>query len=124
MRELTIAALLEQPERVEDVTPAEASRLVAEATQRQVQLGALTLALFSKASAPAAASGGERLLSVDEVAERTGLTAQYVRGLIMRGELPAAGLGKYLKVRGSTLDRWMADREAEGLTPSRRRRRA
>ena len=54
----------------------------------------------------------EQLLSMKEVAGQLGVPVAYARALGRRGELPVVRLGpKYVRVRQSALDAWIAQRE-------------
>jgi hypothetical protein len=63
----------------------------------------------------------KRWLSLDEMAEQTGLSAETIRLYTrMPDELPAFHIGKRLLVTVENFDRWCAAREAQ--VPARRGR--
>ncbi len=55
------------------------------------------------------------LLTIPEVAARLHLAPAYVYDLARRGELPTIRAGKYVRVRRSTLQRWIAAHEQARL---------
>jgi excisionase family DNA binding protein len=57
-------------------------------------------------------TSSEQLLSMKEVAGQLGVPVAYARELGRRGELPVVHVGpKYVRVRQSVLDAWIAQRE-------------
>lgn len=57
-------------------------------------------------------SGAERLLTVDEVAERLHLSRSKVWYLVARGDLPSLTIGRSRRVIESALARFIEEREA------------
>ena len=64
-----------------------------------------------------------RLLTVDEVAERLGVTKDWVWAQARAGRIPHVQLGRYRRFREEALEAWLADLETNAATaaPSRRR---
>jgi excisionase family DNA binding protein len=56
-------------------------------------------------------SGMTRLLTVDEVAERLGVTKDWVWAQARAGRIPHVQLGRYRRFREEALDRWLEDLE-------------
>ena len=52
-----------------------------------------------------------RLLTVVEVAERLGVTKDWVWAQARAGRIPHVQLGRYLRFREEALDRWLEDLE-------------
>ena len=52
-----------------------------------------------------------RLLTVDEVAERLGVTKDWVWAQARAGRIPHVQLGRYRRFREEALDRWLEDLE-------------
>jgi len=52
-----------------------------------------------------------RLLTVDEVAERLGVTKDWVWAQARAGQIPHVQLGRYRRFREEALDRWLEDLE-------------
>ena len=61
----------------------------------------------------AAADDGRLLIDAGEVAELLGLTQRQVQALARRGELPCVRIGRWLKFRRESVERWVANREQE-----------
>ncbi len=65
--------------------------------------------------APAPADDTERLLTMQEVAQRLGVSLEHARELGRRGELATVRVGeRYVRVRRAALDVFVARREAAG----------
>jgi excisionase family DNA binding protein len=58
-----------------------------------------------------------RLLTVEEVAERLGMTRDWVWKQVRAGEIPCVRLGRYRRFREEAIDQWL--RELEGPAPRR-----
>ena len=56
-------------------------------------------------------SGMTRLLTVEEVAERLGVTKDWVWAQARAGRIPHVQLGRYRRFREEALDRWLEDLE-------------
>ena len=52
-----------------------------------------------------------RLLTVDDVAERLGVTKDWVWAQARAGRIPHVQLGRYRRFREEALDRWLEDLE-------------
>ncbi len=61
----------------------------------------------------------DRLLDMVEVAKALGVVAGQARDMGRRGELPIVMVGRYVRVRASSLREWMDTREAGRLRPRR-----
>jgi excisionase family DNA binding protein len=59
----------------------------------------------------------DRLLAVPEVADRLGYRPTYVYELLKRGELPCVRDKKFVRVRRSALDTYIASHEQRGPLP-------
>jgi len=53
-----------------------------------------------------------RLLTVEEVAERLGVTKDWVWAQARAGRIPHVQLGRYRRFREEALDRWLEDLES------------
>jgi excisionase family DNA binding protein len=58
-----------------------------------------------------------RLLTVDQVAERLGMTKDWVWKQARAGRIPCVQLGRYRRFREEAIDEWL--RELEGPAPKR-----
>jgi excisionase family DNA binding protein len=56
-----------------------------------------------------------RLLTVDEVADRLGMTKDWVWKQVRAGAIPHVTLGRYRRFREEAIDEWL--RRLEGTTP-------
>ena len=63
--------------------------------------------------------GADRLLSVEEVAERCGLSRRAVYRAIERGELAASRLCSRLRIRSEDVEAWIAANRVESVDASR-----
>jgi excisionase family DNA binding protein len=63
-----------------------------------------------------------RLLTVDEVAERLGVTKDWVWAQARAGRIPHVQLGRYRRFREETLESWLADLEQHGTAVPQGRR--
>lgn len=64
----------------------------------------------------------DRLLTAEEIAERLGVTPQWVWAQARAGAIPHVRLGRYRRFRESAVEEWLCDLEAQsspGRTPSR-----
>ncbi len=80
-----LAALLADPHRVADVPLTEVPALLARLASEQHRLAALETALAGRLLSSALNGGDDRLVAVDEAAERLGVTRDWLR---RRPELP------------------------------------
>jgi excisionase family DNA binding protein len=55
-----------------------------------------------------------RLLTVDEVAERLGVTKDWVWARARAGRIPHVQLGRYRRFREEALERWPEEQETRG----------
>lgn len=58
-----------------------------------------------------------RLLTVDEVAERLGVTKDWVWAQARAGRIPHVRLGRYRRFREESIDAWLKDLEESSLQP-------
>ncbi len=64
------------------------------------------------AQPPQAANADERLYTLQEVGERLGKSAEAVRQMILRGELPGVRIGaRGVRVHASDFAKWIEDLE-------------
>jgi excisionase family DNA binding protein len=63
-----------------------------------------------------------RLLTVDEVAERLGVTKDWVWAQARAGRIAHVQLGRYRRFREETLEAWLANLERDATAPSGRTR--
>jgi len=54
-----------------------------------------------------------RLLTVDQVAERLGVTKDWVWAQARAGQIPYVQLGRYRRFREETLENWLAELESQ-----------
>lgn len=64
-----------------------------------------------------------RLLNVDEVAERLGVTKDWVWAQARAGRIPHVQLGRYRRFREEALEEWLATLENESVRDGDRRNR-
>ena len=60
-----------------------------------------------------------RLLTVDDVAERLGVTKDWVWAQARAGRIPHVQLGRYRRFREEALEQWLADLEARSVAADR-----
>ena len=60
-----------------------------------------------------------RLLTVDEVAERLGVTKDWVWAQARAGRIPHVQLGRYRRFREEALEQWLAELEARSAANGR-----
>jgi len=58
-----------------------------------------------------------RLLTVDEVAERLGVTKDWVWAQARAGRIPHVRLGRYRRFREEAIDAWLRQLEQSSLKP-------
>jgi excisionase family DNA binding protein len=63
-----------------------------------------------------------RLLTVEEVAERLGMTKDWVWAQARAGRIPHVQLGRYRRFREEAIERWLEELEAELSLPEPRRK--
>jgi excisionase family DNA binding protein len=97
----TLADLVAQPSRVDELTPAQARGLLVEIATLQPLLIARAMA---PAEAPAERDDPTRLLTVPDAAGRLGIPESYLYELIRLGRVPAQRIGpKYVRVHPATI---------------------
>jgi excisionase family DNA binding protein len=62
------------------------------------------------------ATMSEKLLEAEDVAGMLGMTPGWVYREVRGGRLPHVKLGRYVRFRRSTIEKWLEDREAESVT--------
>ncbi len=60
-----------------------------------------------------------RLLTVEEVAERLGVTKDWVWAQARTGRIPHVQLGRYRRFREEALEAWLLELETDSLTARR-----
>ena len=63
--------------------------------------------------------GVTRLLNVDEVAERLGVTKDWVWAQARAGRIPHVQLGRYRRFREEALERWLEELETRSARNGR-----
>ena len=65
----------------------------------------------------------DRLLTADEIADRLGVTTQWVWAQARAGQIPHVRLGRYRRFRESAIEAWVSslEQESTGTLPARRR---
>jgi excisionase family DNA binding protein len=113
--------LLGDPGRALDVEANDAARLLAQVTDRQARLSHLhDLLLVSVAIGRREKTGTDRLLTMEAVAERLQVPVAHAREMGRRHEIPTVRVGRYVRVRESSLRAWLQQREeALDAAPSR-----
>jgi excisionase family DNA binding protein len=53
----------------------------------------------------------EGLLTADQVAERIGMTTDYVYGLVRSNEIPHLRFGRTIRFRAESIEEWLLARE-------------
>ena len=61
----------------------------------------------------------DRLLTAEDVAERLGVTPQWVWAQARAGRIPHVRLGRYRRFRESAVESWICDLERESMTAGR-----
>jgi excisionase family DNA binding protein len=59
----------------------------------------------------------DRLLTAGEVAERLGMRTDWVWAQARAGRIPHVRLGRYRRVRASTIEAWLQELETGGVAP-------
>ena len=95
------------------LAPAEPQELVSLGSEIQ---GRGLVALVALKDAP---PEDDRLLDMAEVAKALGVVEGQARDMGRRGELPIVMVGRYVRVRASSLREWMATRENGRLSHRR-----
>jgi excisionase family DNA binding protein len=104
---VTVNRLIEDPGLASQAPHAQVHAMLAELASRQAQLAAAALALSVRIDTSPAVAVPSRLMTVKEVAARTGFTEQSVRGLLWRGDIESVRVGRYWRVSESALRRFM-----------------
>src|SRR5690348_12013493 len=108
------------PQRVSQLTPEEAARLLPGVA---AAIWALTVrAATVLTERPTSCAEPDRLLTMPEVSTITGIPESKVRELGRRGELPTVRIGKYVRVRQADLTQYVDTRSLPLVTSPRRDR--
>jgi hypothetical protein len=113
--------LLASPEEAERVPAGEIPGLLARLASAQLQLVGLQAALLARLhTGPSGRAGADdRLLDMERVAEVLGVPIAHAREMGRRHEFPIVRVGRYMKVRSSSLAAWLQQREELGGAPRR-----
>jgi excisionase family DNA binding protein len=116
-----IERLLAAPGEAERVPLADLPGLLVRLASAQLQLAGLQAALLARMqTAPDGRAGtGDRLLDMEAVAEVLNVPVAHAREMGRRHELPTVRVGRYMKVRESSLQKWLQQREELGGPPRR-----
>lgn len=90
------------------IIPPSRQELLAEAGRAFKAIGELLDAL---AHEPAPTADISQLLDAKQIAERIGCSVSEARRLISTGELPAVRIGRLVRIRAATLERWIIEHE-------------
>jgi len=116
-----IEQLLTAPNEAARVAAGEIPGLLARLASAQLQLAGLQAALLARLHATSGAGGSpdDRLLDMETVAEVLNVPVAHAREMGRRHELPIVKVGRYVKVRESSLHAWMRRREEVDAAPPR-----
>jgi hypothetical protein len=116
-----IEQLLAAPLDVAHVSAGEIPALLARLAASQLQLAGLAAALLARLHAGAASAGAatDQLLDMETVAQVLDVPVAHAREMGRRHDLPTVKVGKYVKVRESSLRNWLRQREELGNGSSR-----
>jgi len=117
-----IERLLAAPEDAERVPLADIPGLLARLASAQLRLAGLQALLLARVQTNAAEASRQpdALLTMEAVAERLHVPIAHAREMGRRHELPTVRVGRYVRVRESSLRAWLQQREeALDAAPSR-----
>ena len=116
-----IERLLTAPDDATRVALADIPGLLARLASTQLQLAGLQAALLARLHTASGARGGadDRLLDMATVAEVLDVPIAHAREMGRRHELPTVKVGRYVKVRESSLRGWLQQREEVDSAPTR-----
>jgi excisionase family DNA binding protein len=107
--------LLAAPEDVERAPLAHVPGLLARLASTQLQLAGLQAALLARLqTASPRRDADDRLLDMETVAQVLDVPIAHAREMGRRHELPIVRVGRYVKVRESSLQTWLRQREEVG----------
>jgi excisionase family DNA binding protein len=99
--------IIDHPEQAKEIPLEAVPPLLAQMAAAQCALAARLCAKPAEDANLALAENGDRLITVDDAAEKLKLTKQYVYGLLKSGDIPSAKFGKYVRIRASDLNAWI-----------------
>lgn len=112
----TLDELAADPQRASTLSATVRAQLL---TRCAAVLAALSGAMAGDSAHPCAQAAlhpePDRLLTVPEAATVMGFAPSYVYEMARRGDLPVVRRKKYVRVRRSALDQWMAEHESRGV---------
>lgn len=112
--------LLSAPEEAERVPVSDVPGLLARLAAEQLQLAGLQAALLARLhAADSASSSAEQLLGMEAVARILDVPPAHAYEMGRRHELPIVKVGRYVKVRESSLRTWLKQREELDTAPAR-----
>jgi excisionase family DNA binding protein len=116
-----IERLLTAPEEAERVPAGEIPALLLRLASAQLHLAGLQAALVARVQTTAStrAAADDRLLTMEDVAERLHVPPAHAREMGRRHELPTVRVGRYIRVRESSLCAWVRQREEVDSAPAR-----
>jgi len=116
-----IERLMAAPEQADRVPAGEIPQLLARLASAQLKLAGLQAVLLARLHATSGGRAGadDRLLDMDAVAEVLGVPVAHAREMGRRHEIPIVRVGRYMKVRASTLQTWLQQREEVDAAPAR-----
>ncbi len=106
----TLDQLIIHPDRVAELPVEVASSILAKLAGIQSLLLARVLAGRGNGGQPECQP--DRLLTAEEVADRLHVPRDHVYELCRRRELPSVKIGKYVRVSGAALTKWLGERGA------------
>ena len=114
----TLDEVAESPDKVAALAPNVAAKLLARCLAVQ---GVLIARLLSPGPGePPTSPAGEPLMPMPQVAAALAVPVSYAYELARRGELPTVRFGKYVRVRASDLQAWLARRSGGQRFPQPR----
>jgi len=116
-----IDRLMAAPEEAERIPAADVPRLLASLAALQLRAAGLGAALLARLHATSGGRAGadDRLLDMEAVAKVLDVPPAHAREMGRRHELPVTRVGRYMKVRESSLRAWLQQREELGGAPHR-----
>jgi len=116
-----IERLLTTPEDAQRVLLADVPGLLAQLASAQLQLAGLQATLLARLLAGPVGRGTaeDRLLNMEAVAGILNVPVAHAREMGRRHELPIVRVGRYVKVRESSLHAWLRQREEVNAASAR-----
>ena len=112
---------LAEPESAQSLPPDQIAAALADVTVAQARLAAVhaVLVVRLQAAAGGASRTSDTLLTMEAVAERLAVPVAHAREMGRRHEIPTVRVGRYIRVRSSSLRTWLQQREELGGAPAR-----